>query len=96
MGAWLLCQDRPCSTRLACPSPFLDVFPLLGPVVSMPYLFQRLRHAQVGPRLPVVDGGQDLRDPLPRYDLQQPCLARIRGLPLPAYGPLMHDYPFAL
>ncbi|KRZ19766.1 hypothetical protein T4B_9302 [Trichinella pseudospiralis] len=50
----------------------------------------------VGPRLPVGDGGQDLRDPLSQDDLQQPCLARIRGLPLPAYGPLGHDYPVAL
>ncbi|KRY02438.1 hypothetical protein T03_5779, partial [Trichinella britovi] len=33
---------------------------------------------------------------LSRDDLQQPRLARIRGLQLPAYGPLMHDYPVAL
>ncbi|KRY39033.1 hypothetical protein T01_900 [Trichinella spiralis] len=60
----LLCRDRPCSARLACPAPVLDVFPLLRPVISLAYLCQRLRYTQVDPRLAVVDGGQDLRDPL--------------------------------
>ncbi|KRX35759.1 hypothetical protein T05_16471 [Trichinella murrelli] len=32
----------------------------------------------------------------PGSSASQPCLARIRRLPLPAYGPLTHDYPVAL
>ncbi|XP_003377437.1 conserved hypothetical protein [Trichinella spiralis] len=86
----------PRSARLTCPAPVFDVLPLLGPVIPLAHLRQRLRHPQVGPRLAVVDGGQDLRDPLSRDDLQQPRLARVQGLPHPTYSPFTKDYPVTL
>ncbi|KRX76046.1 hypothetical protein T06_13459, partial [Trichinella sp. T6] len=86
----------PRSARLTCLAPVFDVLPLLGPVIPLAHLRQRLCHPQVGPRLAVVNGGQDLRDPLFRDDLQQPRLARVQGLPHPTYSPFTKDYPVTL